>query len=143
MGAQADDDPGPGQAPRPGGSPPELLAAFERGGAWEAAAPSAALAAALEAAAGPGELYDGAGADALGGIARGWAAMESRAAAGLLGSLRAMTREDSQGRPLTRRRTDLPDGWGDNLNYQIAAALARGPGRPPNWPGRPGRLACG
>src|SRR5580692_6198782 len=127
MGAQADDDPGPGQAPRPGGGLPELLAAFERGGAWETAAPSAALAAALEAAAGPGELYDGAGADALVGIARGWAAMESRAAAGLLGSLRAMTREDSQGRPLTRRRSDLPDGWGDNLNYQIAAALAMGP----------------
>jgi len=127
MGAHADDDPGPGQAPRPGGSLPELLAAFERGGALEAAAPSAALAAALEAAAGPKGLYDGAEADALVGIARGWAAVESWAAAGLLASLRAMTREDAQGRPLTRRRSDLPDGWGDNLNYQIASALAMGP----------------
>ena len=38
-----------------------------------------------------------------------------------------MTREDAQGRPLTRRRTDLPDGWNDDLNYQIAGALAMGP----------------
>ena len=38
-----------------------------------------------------------------------------------------MTREDAQGLPLTRRRNDLPDGWTDNLNYEIAAALAMGP----------------
>src|SRR5580658_270423 len=121
MGAQADDDPGPGEAPRPGGSLPELLAAFEHGGAWEAASPSAGLAAALETAAGPKELYDGAEAGALVGIARQWAAVESWAAAGTLAALRAMTREDGEGRPLTRRRSDLPDGWGDNLIYQIAA----------------------
>ena len=54
MGRQADDNPGPGEAPRPGGSLPELLAAFEHGGGWEAAAPSAALATALETAAGRG-----------------------------------------------------------------------------------------
>ena len=64
---------------------------------------------------------------ALVGIARQWAAIESWAAAGTLGALRAMTREDGEGRPLTRRRTDLPDGWDDNLNYEIAAALAMGP----------------
>jgi hypothetical protein len=127
MGSQADDDPGPGQAPRPGGSQPELLAAFEHGGAWETAAPSAALAAALQAAAGPEELYDGAGPDAMVGITRQWTALESWAAAGTLGSLRALTREDGQGRPLTRRRSDLPDGWGDNLIYEIAGALAMGP----------------
>ena len=38
-----------------------------------------------------------------------------------------MTREDGKGRPLTRRRNDLPDGWTDSLNYEIAAALAMGP----------------
>ena len=38
-----------------------------------------------------------------------------------------MTREDGQGLPLTRRRSDLPDGWDDNLIYQIAGALAMGP----------------
>ena len=61
------------------------------------------------------------------GITRQWAAIESWAAAGTLGSVRAMMREDSRGRPLLRRRTDLPDGWGDSLNYEIAAALAMGP----------------
>ena len=127
MGRQADDDSGQGQAPRPGEGLPELLAAFEHGGAWDAAAPSAALAAALETAAGPQGLYDGAGAAALVGITRQWAALESHAAAEGLGSLRAMMREDSEGRPLLRRRTDLPDGWGDSLNYEIAAALAMGP----------------
>ena len=128
MAAQADDDdPGPGGAPRPGPSLPELLAAFEHGGAWEAAAPSAALAAILEACAGPDGLYDGADAGSLVGIARQWAALESWAAAGTLAALRAMTREDGEGRPLTRRRMDLPDGWTDSLNYEIAAALAMGP----------------
>ncbi|MGD0698538.1 MAG: hypothetical protein ABSA02_01505 [Trebonia sp.] len=127
MGWQADDDPGPGSTPGPGGSLPELIAAFEHGGAWDAVAPSAGLAAALETAAGPGGLYDGAEAGALVGIIRQWAAIESWAAAGMLAALRAMTREDSEGRPLLRRRTDLPDGWDDNLNYQIAAALAMGP----------------
>jgi hypothetical protein len=81
----------------------------------------------LEAAAGPRELYDGAETGSLVGIARQWAAVESWAAAGTLAALRAMTREDGEGRPLTRRRTDLPEGWGDNLLYEIAGALAIGP----------------
>jgi hypothetical protein len=59
--------------------------------------PSAALAVALEAAAGPGELYEGADTDALVGIVRQWAAVESWAAAGKLGALRAMMREDGGG----------------------------------------------
>ena len=127
MGWQADDEPGPGEAPRPGENLPELLAGFEHGGAWAAVAPSARLAAALETAAGPQGLYEGAETGALVGIARQWAAIESWAAAGILAALRAMTREDAEGRPLTRRRADLPDGWSDNLNYEIAGALAMGP----------------
>jgi hypothetical protein len=106
---------------------PELLAGFEHGGAWEAAMPSALLAAALEAAAGAEGLYDGADTGSLVGIVRQWAAVESWAAAGMLAALRAMMREDSEGRPLLRRRSDLPDGWDDSLNYEIAAALAMGP----------------
>jgi Domain of unknown function (DUF222) len=127
MGWQAGDEPGPGGDPGPGEGLPELLAAFEHGGHWDAAAPSAGLAAALEAAAGPGGLYEGADAGSLVGIVRQWAAVESWAAAGILGGLRAMTREDGEGRPLLRQRSDLPDGWSDNLNYQIAGALAMGP----------------
>jgi len=102
-------------------------AGFDHGGAWAEAAPSAALAAALERAAGPEDRYHGAGTDALVGIARQWAALESWAAAGKLAALRAMTREDAEGRPLLRRRSELPDGWDDNLTYEISGALAMGP----------------
>ena len=106
---------------------PELLAGFDHGGPWAEAAPSAALAAALERAAGPGDLYEGAETDALTGIARQWAAVESWAAAGKLAALRAMTREDSEGRPLLRRRPGMPEGWDDSLTYEISGALAMGP----------------
>jgi hypothetical protein len=127
MGWQAGDSPRPGEEPGRGEGPPELPADFTRGGPWDAATPSALLATALEAAAGPEELYEGADTDALIGIARQWAAIESWASAGLLGALRAMMREDSEGRPVLRRRTDLPEGWDDSLNYEIAGALAMGP----------------
>jgi len=124
---QADDDSPPGGTPGRGDGLPELIAGFEHGGAWGAAGPSAALSAALEAAAGPEDLYEGAGPDALVGIVRQWAAIESWAAAGLLAALRTMMREDGAGNPLLRRRPDLPDGWDDSLNYEIAGALAMGP----------------
>src|SRR3984957_12867492 len=149
MGWQATGDPSaggtPGRGPRPpapAGLPrrPGLPAApaglgpagshpagFEHGGPWAQAAPSAALAAALQHAAGPASLYDGAGTDALVGIARQWAAVESWAAAGKLAALRAMTREDADGTPRLRRRPDLPDGWDDSLTYEISGALAMGP----------------
>jgi hypothetical protein len=76
---------------------------------------------------GPAGLYDGADTGALVGIARQWAAVESWAAAGKLAALRAMTREDAEGRPLLRRRPGLPDGWDDSLTYEISGALAMGP----------------
>jgi hypothetical protein len=116
-------DPGlrrPPGLPGPGGG-------FGHGGAWAEAAPSAALATALETAAGPAGLYEDAGTDALVGIARQWAALESWAAAGKLAALRAMTREDADGSPRLRRRPDLPDGWDDSLTYEISGALAMGP----------------
>jgi hypothetical protein len=127
MSWQSDDDPRTGDQPGDGERRPGLPAAFEHGGAWAAAAPSAALAVALETAAGPEDLYEGAKTGALVGMIRQWAAIESWAAAGLMSALRAMMREDSQGRPLLRRRQELPQGWSDNLNYEIAAALAMGP----------------
>ncbi|HTR92882.1 MAG TPA: hypothetical protein VMI73_14215, partial [Trebonia sp.] len=120
------------QGGTPGRDPdlPALLAAFGHGGAWETAAPSAALAAALERAAGPGGVYAGAGTDALTGIVRQWAAVESWAAAGLLGALRSMTHEDDAGGAVLGRRSGragLPGGWDDSLAYEIAAALSMGP----------------
>ncbi len=60
-------------------------------------------------------------------MVRQWAAIESWAAAGKLAALRAMMREGGDGQPLLRRRGDLPDGWDDSLNYEVAAALAMGP----------------
>ena len=127
MGWQADRDPKPGQAPDEGWCLPEPLAGFGHGGRWDAAPPSAALATALEEAAGPDDLYPDGDTDALVGVVRQWAAIESWAAAGKLAALRAMMREDGEGTPLLRRRADLPDGWNDSLNYEIAAALAMGP----------------
>ena len=100
---------------------------FDHGGPWAEAVPSAALAAALEQAAGPDDLYAGAETDALVGIARQWAAVESWAASGKLAALRAMTREDADGSPRLRRRPDLPDGWDDSLTYEVSGALAMGP----------------
>jgi hypothetical protein len=113
----------PGQEPGLTGPPAD----FDHGGAWAEAAPSAALATALERAAGPQDRYEGAETDALVGIARQWAAVESWAAAGKLAALRAMTREDASGTPLLRRRSDLPDGWNDSLTYEVSGALAMGP----------------
>src|SRR3984885_14849789 len=127
MGWQANSDPGPGEVPGPGERRPASLAGFEHDGAWAGAAPSAGLAVALEAAAGPEALYEGADTDALVGVVRQWAAVESWAAAGKLGALRAMMREDGEGTPLLRRRGDLPEGWDDSLNYEVAGALAMGP----------------
>jgi hypothetical protein len=127
MGWQPGHDFRSGESPGRDGGLPELLAGFEHDGPWAAAAPSAALAAVLEAVAGPEGRYEGADADALVGIVRQWATIESWAAAGLLAALRAMMREDGEGTPLLRRRGDLPGGWDDSLNYEIAAALAMGP----------------
>src|SRR3984885_6977332 len=127
MGWQADPNPRPDEVPGRGESQRAPVGGFEHEGTWAGAPPSAALAAALEAAAGPDALYDGADTDALVGVVRQWAAIESWAAAGKLAALRAMMREDGGGGPLLRRRRDLPDGWSDSLNYEIAAALAMGP----------------
>ena len=127
MGWRADSNPGPGEVPGQGECRPASLAGFGHGGTQAGAPPSAALAAALEAAAGPEDRYEGADTDSLVGVVRQWAAVESWAAAGKLGALRAMMREDGEGAPLLRRQGDLPDGWDDSLNYEVAGALAMGP----------------
>jgi hypothetical protein len=106
---------------------PDSPAAFGHGGTWEAALPSAALAVALETAAGPGGVYEGADADALVGMARQWAAIESWAAAGQFAALRAMMRDDDTGTPVLQRHAGPAPGWDDSLTYEIAAALAMGP----------------
>jgi hypothetical protein len=128
MGWQPGRDSWPGEAPgQDGDAEPALLSGFANGGCWATAAPGAELAAALEAAAGPDGHYDGADTGSMVGITRQWAALESHAAAGKLGAVRAVAREDSDGTPRLRRRADLPGGWDDSLNYEVAGALAMGP----------------
>src|ERR1700727_682154 len=129
MGWQAAGDSPAGETPGQGPGLPEpgLPGGFGHGGPWETAAPSAALAAALEHAAGPEDLYDGAETDALVGIARQWAAVESWAGAGKLAAARAMTSQDGDGSPRLRRRPGLPAGWDDGLTYEVSGALAMGP----------------
>ena len=67
MGWQADSSPRPGEVPGPGERRPVSDGWFGHGGSWAGEPPSAALAVALEAAAGPEGLYDGCGHGRAGG----------------------------------------------------------------------------
>jgi hypothetical protein len=58
------------------------------------------------------------------GLLRRWAAVEAWAAAGRLGVLRALIRDDDQPLPGGDYHGDLPDGWTKSLTYEVAAALA-------------------
>src|SRR6201996_9780215 len=80
------------------GSPPRnpRLAGFAKDGAWDTCAPSAALTVALEDASGPEWRCAGASRDEMIGLLRRWAALEAWAAAGRLGVLRALVRDDGQ-----------------------------------------------
>jgi hypothetical protein len=97
---------------------------FGLGGQWDACAPSAALAVAVEAAAGPGWLCDGLTRDGMVGLLRQWQAVESWAAAGKLGVLRALIRDEDQPLPGGSYRGGLPEGWTKSLTHEVAAALA-------------------
>jgi hypothetical protein len=123
VGFQAGGDGGAGAVPgfgptRPG---PTLTEAFAQGGVWDTCPPSAALAMALEKASGPGQRCAGASRDELVGLLRQWAALESWAAAGRLGVLRALIRDEDQPRA---DHGDPPDQWTKSLSYEVAAALA-------------------
>lgn len=117
----------PGGREDPGSSAPERdrrLAGFTDGGEWDACAPSAALAAALDGASGPEWRCPGADRDEMVGLLRKWQSMEAWATAGKLGVLRALLREDDLELPGTPRHGDLPDEWSQSLTYEVAAALS-------------------
>ena len=97
---------------------------FVKGGEWDASRPSAALAAALEAASGDEWRSPGATRDELLGMLRQWQALESWAAAGKLGLLRALVRDDDQPLPGGGYHGDLPDGWSRSLTHEVALALS-------------------
>jgi hypothetical protein len=98
---------GTGEHPGPGAGPPDppgpardpRLSGFAQGGEWDTRQPSAALAVALDAASGAGWRCPGATRDELLGLLRQWQALESWAAAGKLGLLRALIRDDDQPLP--------------------------------------------
>src|ERR1700742_543785 len=121
---------GHGTGEEPAGSLPARdprLPGFAHGGEWDARPPSAGLAAALEAVSGPDWRCPGATRDELLGLLRQWQALESWAAAGKLGVLRALIREDDEPLPGGGYHGDLPDGWSKSLTHEAALALAMPP----------------
>jgi Domain of unknown function (DUF222) len=101
-----------------------LLAGFARGGVWDQHAPGPELAAALARAAGQDWRCAAASGEEMVGLLRGMAAQQSWAAAGLLGMIRALIRDDDPPYLGRSRHGDLPDGWDDSLVHEIALALA-------------------
>ncbi len=86
--------------------------------------PSAALAAALEAGAGPAGDDAGASRDERAGRAARWQALESWAAAGKLAELRGLIRDDEEPLP---GGGDPAGGWSRSLTHEVALALAMPP----------------
>lgn len=114
----------PGGREAPAADRDRRLAGFAQGRAWDACAPSAALAMALEGVSGPEWRCPGAEPDEMVGLLRQWQAIEAWAAAGKLGVLRALIREDDLELPGTQRHGDLPDEWSKSLTHEVAAALS-------------------
>ena len=116
---------GPGAQAGPGGAPREaLLAGFAPGGPWDTRPPGPDLAAALATAAGPQWRCRGASGDQIIGILGRFAAVESWAAAGKLGVIRSLIRDDDPALLCGSRHGDLPDVWDDALASEVALALA-------------------
>jgi len=140
------DGPGPGASPGPGapsgpdpaapshgpsgsgsaGMPDPGLAGFVNGGVWDSAPPSAALAVALEGAAGEGWRCEGGSRGEIVGAVRAVAALESWVCAFKLGLIRAAIRQDDDGLG-GEYHGDLPDAWSRSLTADIALALAMSP----------------
>ena len=129
-GRHPDPDPGPAvegsAASGPGGASDPGLAGFVEGGVWDSTAPSAALAVALEGAAGEGWRCEGGSRAEIVGAARAAAALESLWCAAKLGLIRAAIREDDDGLG-GDYHGDLPDGWSRSLTADVGLALAMSP----------------
>ncbi|HVT67394.1 MAG TPA: DUF222 domain-containing protein, partial [Trebonia sp.] len=105
--------PGPLPSARPAG-----CAGFEPDGFWDSAAPSAALAAALEAASRAIGSHD-----QQVGVLRQWQALEAWAAAGKLQALRTLTAEGPV-LPGASYRYGPSGGWPKSLTHEVALALS-------------------
>jgi len=117
-------DPEPSASPSGGSTREALLAGFARGGMWDTRAPGPELAAALAAAVGPEWRCRGASGEQVIGILGRVAALESWMAAGKLGVIRTLIRDDDPGFLCGSRHGDLPDAWEDALAAEVALALA-------------------
>ena len=102
------------------------LAGFVKGGVWDSTAPSAALAAALEGAAGEGWRCEGGSRAEIMGAVRAAAALESQACAAKLGLIRAAIRQDDDGLG-GEYHGDLPGEWSRSLTADVGLALAMSP----------------
>jgi Domain of unknown function (DUF222) len=108
------------------GAPDPGLTGFVKGGVWDSMPPSAALAAALEGAAGTGWRCEGGSHEEIVGAVRAAAALESWACAAKLGLIRAAIREDDDGLG-GEYHGDLPDAWSRSLTTDVGLALAMSP----------------
>src|ERR1700729_2391420 len=102
----------------------ELLAGFAPGGVWDEHAPGPELAAAVARAAGADWRCGLAAGPELVGLLRATASLPSWSAAGTLGVIRALIRDDDPAFLGRSRHGDLPDEWDESLVHEIALALA-------------------
>ena len=93
---------------------------------WDSRPSSAALAAALESAAGEGWRCEGGSHEGIVGAVRAAAALESLWCGAKLGLIRAAIREDGDGLG-GDYHGDLPDVWSKSLTTDVALALAMSP----------------
>jgi len=127
MGWRDGTEDGTGEQPGPGSwRPPRrdpLLAGFVKGGDWDRFPPSPDLALALAEASGKDYCCPGARHDELIGLLRQWHALESWAAAGKLGVLRALIAEEELPYLANTVRAWLPQEWSRALTHEVALAL--------------------
>lgn len=90
----------------------------------DALIPSGVLALAADEVSGLERRCPEATADELIGLLRGWAAVESWAAAAKLGVIAELIRRDDQPGKVRGRHGDLPDEWSPSLRHELALALA-------------------
>jgi hypothetical protein len=111
-------------APGPGPSDTRPGAGFASGEVLDSARPGPVLAAAVDAAAGPGRAYTGVSDDQLVGVLTAWQRTESWAAAGRLSAAAELIRR----RPATGRaragHAGVPLPWSKFCADELAAALA-------------------
>jgi hypothetical protein len=123
-GASPNHDPWMSKAGAPPMRDPRLAWFASDADGRDALIPSGLLALAADQISGPERRCLTASDDELIGLLRGWAGIESWAAAGKLGVVAEMIRRDGQPGKAGGRHDDLPDEWSPSLRHELALALA-------------------